>query len=130
MELNIPGPDAFLYKGNWSAECDDILVKCLIKLKAETQWSLNHFPSWFLLAAQRQIQQNEGVFFSEQQLSQRVEFLHTRYKTFKAVVHTRGAHWDMENKFIRALDELWLKIIKVSLFASKLPTLSHFLQYI
>lgn len=114
MDLNLPGPAAYYYTGKWSAVCDDALVKCLVTLKSETNWTLKHFPSWFLLTAQRQIDRHVGVFISEAELSQRVELLHTRYKTFKAVVRTHGAHWDMPNKYVRASDDLWHEIIKVS----------------
>ena len=126
MDLNLPGPAAFMYKGKWSAECDTTLVNCLVKLKSETQWTLNHFPSWFVLTAQRQIKQFEGVFFSESELHERVDLLHTRFKTFKAIINEKGAHWDVDNKYVRASDELWHKIIKVWFFTMKLAQLINF----
>lgn len=122
MDLNLPGPAAFFYVGKWSADCDDALVKCLMSLKSDTKWTLKHFPSWFLLTAQRQLERKQSVFFSETELSQRVEHLHKRYMTFKTIVHTNGAYWDQANKYIRASDDLWHKIIKVSVFTFKIAT--------
>ncbi|KAG6410442.1 hypothetical protein SASPL_128502 [Salvia splendens] len=62
------------------------------------------------------LEQKQSVFFSETELSQRVKHLHKSYKTFKVVVHTNGAYWDMENKYVRASDDLWHKIIKKNEF--------------
>ncbi|KAG6405032.1 hypothetical protein SASPL_132612 [Salvia splendens] len=67
--------------------------------------------------SQRQLEQKQSVFFSEAELSQCVEHLQKCYKTFKVVVHTNVAYWDMENKYVRASDDLWHKIIKKNEFA-------------
>ncbi|KAG6403618.1 hypothetical protein SASPL_135844 [Salvia splendens] len=37
-------------------------------------------------------------------------------KTFKAIVNEKGAHWDQENKYVRASDDLWHMMIKKNKF--------------
>ncbi|KAL1547626.1 hypothetical protein AAHA92_15958 [Salvia divinorum] len=87
FDMNIPDQTAFFYNGNWSAE------------------------------SAQELQTTAGVIFSEVELSDRVQFMRSRYTTFKDVLRHCGAWWDFPSKSIIASDEVWEKIIKKNSFA-------------
>ncbi|KAG6411609.1 hypothetical protein SASPL_129692 [Salvia splendens] len=99
--MNIPPQAAFLYRGEWSPNCDSIFVACLIRFKGETHWTKTVFPSWFLLTVVAEIKDQAGVVFTERKLKDRVEILRSRYHTFKGVIR-HGAVWDMPTKSLNA----------------------------
>ena len=90
-------------------------MECLISLKTQTDWDKLFFPSWFLHAAADKLRNETGVVFEEVDLKERVEILHKRYRTFKAVTRISGAWWSMEAKAVLAPDESWDSILKVCL---------------
>ncbi|KAG6424312.1 hypothetical protein SASPL_114727 [Salvia splendens] len=71
--MALPPRTTFLYKGDWTPSCDAILVETLLTLKAETHWSHDYFPSWFLLTAAEKIRNELGVAFTEAALLDRVQ---------------------------------------------------------
>ena len=73
------------------------------------------------MTAAQELQTTTGVVVSEEELAERMVFMHRRYRVFKAVVVTFHAQWDQVNKIVVASDDLWEKIMKV---------LSHFIKFI
>ncbi|KAL1558481.1 hypothetical protein AAHA92_08940 [Salvia divinorum] len=100
--MNFPLRYMFFYKGKWTPEMDTILVDTLLRLKGETGWILEEFPSYFLLIAGKEIEEKEHMLLYDIELSNRVEALHTRYRTFKDLWRVRGAYWDFRTKSVIA----------------------------
>ncbi|KAG6396875.1 hypothetical protein SASPL_143033 [Salvia splendens] len=115
--MNIPPQASFLYNGAWSPETDTILVDTLLRLKREMGWVLKEFPIYFLITAGREIEKRFGVRFLEEELSARVQALHTRYLTFKEVVRQPGARWDFPTKSVTAPENVWQKLCTRNPFA-------------
>lgn len=111
-KMIIPPQASYLYYANWSTEVDEIVLNTIIKLKQETTWMLPDFPQWFLMTAQRELQLNTGIMFTEVEIKQRMDFLKLRFKTFKGL-QIQGGSWDVGAKIIRANDEIWEKILQV-----------------
>ena len=109
----IPPQAVYLYFGNWTPEIDELVLDMIIKLKGETQWMLDEFPSWFLMTAQREVLSKTNILFTEPELKQRLDFMKLRYTTFKALSRTHGAYYDVQAEFVRANDEVWERIFKV-----------------
>ncbi|XP_042002433.1 uncharacterized protein LOC121751698 [Salvia splendens] len=114
----IPQQAVYLYYGNWTLEIDEIVLNMIIKLKRETQWKLDEFPSSFILMAQHAVKTKTKILLTEVDIKQRLNFLKQRYTTFKAVVGYKGASYDVEAKFVRAPDEIWEEILKKTPFAA------------
>ncbi|KAG6425391.1 hypothetical protein SASPL_115824 [Salvia splendens] len=77
---------------------------------------LPDFPPWFFMTAQKELQSNTGIQFTEAEIKQRMDFMKLRYKTFKQV-QTEGASWDVGAQYLRANDDVWEKIFKKTPFA-------------
>ncbi|KAL1563323.1 hypothetical protein AAHA92_05805 [Salvia divinorum] len=110
--MNFPPQYMFFYKGKWTPEMDTILVDTLLRLKGETSWILEEFPSYFLLTAAKEIEEKEHVLLYEIELSNRVEALHTRYLAFKDLLAQKGAYWDFRTKSVIAPEAAWEKMCK------------------
>ncbi|XP_042058915.1 uncharacterized protein LOC121803301 isoform X2 [Salvia splendens] len=65
---------------------------------------LPDFPPWFFMTAQKELQSNTGIQFTEAEIKQRMDFMKLRYKTFKQV-QTEGASWDVGAQYLRANDD-------------------------
>ena len=111
--MNPPPQAAFLYYGPWTAEADLILLDTMIKLKKETNWTENQFPSWFLMTAEQELRSKAGVLVSEEDISKRLVVLLRRYKIFKDVSLKFGAKWDRPTNYIIACEDVWTRIMKV-----------------
>ncbi|XP_042058916.1 uncharacterized protein LOC121803301 isoform X3 [Salvia splendens] len=74
---------------------------------------LPDFPPWFFMTAQKELQSNTGIQFTEAEIKQRMDFMKLRYKTFKQV-QTEGASWDVGAQYLRANDDVWEKIFKLA----------------
>ncbi|KAG6411708.1 hypothetical protein SASPL_129792 [Salvia splendens] len=90
----IPQQAVYLYYGNWTLEIDEIVLNMIIKLKRETQWKFDEFPSSFILTAQHAVKTKTNILLTEVDIKQRLNFLKQRYTTFKAVVGYKGASYD------------------------------------
>ncbi|KAG6412480.1 hypothetical protein SASPL_125159 [Salvia splendens] len=95
----IPQQAVYLYYDNWTLEIDEIVLNMIIKLKRETQWKFDDFPTWFLMTAQHEVQTKTNILLTEVDIKQRLDFLKQRYTTFKAVVGYKGASYDVKAKF-------------------------------
>ncbi|KAG6427852.1 hypothetical protein SASPL_112099 [Salvia splendens] len=115
--MNIPRQAQFLYKGLWTPEGDDVLVNTLIRLKNETMWTLDEFPSYFLLTAMREIERKLGMTYTEWDLKARVKIMLLRYRTFKEVNAHRGTHWNRPEKIVTADDDVWKEIFEKNSYA-------------
>ncbi|XP_042006983.1 uncharacterized protein LOC121755694 isoform X5 [Salvia splendens] len=114
----IPQQAVYLYYDNWTLEIDEIVLNMIIKLKRETQWKFDEFPSWFVLTVQHAVQTKTNILLTEVDIKQRLDFLKQRYTTFKEVVGYKGVSYDVEAKFVRVPDEIWVEIMKKTLFAA------------
>ncbi|XP_042006980.1 uncharacterized protein LOC121755694 isoform X2 [Salvia splendens] len=110
----IPQQAVYLYYDNWTLEIDEIVLNMIIKLKRETQWKFDEFPSWFVLTVQHAVQTKTNILLTEVDIKQRLDFLKQRYTTFKEVVGYKGVSYDVEAKFVRVPDEIWVEIMKLA----------------
>lgn len=119
--MDIPPQAVLLYKGKWTAACDNILLDSLLSRQSEPQCSNPLFPSWSLVRiAASEIKSIGGVSFTATEVDTRVGVLHSRYTTFKKVVKFPGARWDYPSKSVIASDQVWLQIFEV--WSSVSPT--------
>lgn len=110
----IPQQAVYLFYGNWTLEIDEIVLNVIIKLKRETQWKLDDFPTWFLMTVQHKVLTKTNILLTEMDIKQRLDFLKQSNTTFKATAGYKGASYDLQAKLVRATDEIWGKILKVS----------------
>ena len=92
---------------------DAKLIDTILDLKAELGWEEDDTPTFFLMAAAREIHNMCGVVFNVPELETRVKLLLMCYQTFKQVITSKGTYWDRADHFVHAADFVWVGIIEV-----------------
>ncbi|KAL1546014.1 hypothetical protein AAHA92_22673 [Salvia divinorum] len=115
--MDIPLQEAYFYSGKWNHEMDTILVDTIMRMKGEMQWVLKVFPCYFHMIAADQIQEKTAVVLTEDDISDRLEVLHCRFRTFKNMVRETGVVWDLPSERVIAADYVWEKIFAKTTFA-------------
>lgn len=95
--LNVPLQSHFLYNGKCNSKVDAKLIGTILSYKAEMEWKGVEFPTFFLIAAAREIHDMCGLVFNLPELVTRVRVLMMRYHTFKEVIDSIEGHilWTM-----------------------------------
>ncbi|KAG6397524.1 hypothetical protein SASPL_143693 [Salvia splendens] len=90
MALNIPPQNTFLYKSNWTHALDENLLETIISLKHEHDMTGTVVPKPFFNIAAADMAYNLGVSMPWEALYDRLQFLESRYLSFKALVKEDG----------------------------------------
>ena len=90
--LDVPLQSHFLYNGKWNAKVDAKLLDSLLDLKAELGWEEDDTPTFFLMAAAREIHNMCGAVFNVPELETHVKLFMLRYQTFNEVITSKGTY--------------------------------------
>ncbi|XP_042009636.1 uncharacterized protein LOC121758289 [Salvia splendens] len=112
MVLNIPPQNTFLYKSNWTHALDESLLESIIRLKHEHDMAGTVVPKPFFDIVAADMAYDLGVTMPWEALYDRLQFLESRYLSFKALVKEDGVRWDEPNNIVVATDDTWKTILK------------------
>ncbi|KAG6433260.1 hypothetical protein SASPL_104868 [Salvia splendens] len=112
MALNIPPQNTFLYKSNWTHALDESLLESIIRLKHEHDMAGTVIPKPFFDIVAAYMAYDLGVTMPWEALYDRLQFLESRYLSFKALVKEDGVRWDEPNNIVVATDDTWTTILK------------------
>lgn len=115
MNLHIPPQKAFLYQGKWIREMDTLLLSTMVNMRGGREWGDECGSEEVLRILRGVINPPFGAGLSTDDISIQVKFMNAWFLTFKKVVKTNGAYWNMKDKIVSADEPTWKLIFQARL---------------
>ncbi|KAL1545248.1 hypothetical protein AAHA92_21995 [Salvia divinorum] len=112
MADQIPLQEVFLYKSNWTAEKDSLVLSIIAKSKTKGEWDGSVIPFDLLEHAAGVLTTEMGLPFTSRDVYDRFRFFEHRYRAFKLVLDTKGVFWNVNTNVVFASESIWKAIFK------------------
>ncbi|KAL1562981.1 L10-interacting MYB domain-containing protein-like [Salvia divinorum] len=107
----------YLYQGVWTHELDNLLLSSILREKQLHKFEGTVIPVEFLYEAEATIEEDTCTCVNRDDVYNRLQFLESRYRTFKSLVEHPGTRLDSMSNKVFATEKTWTTILKKNPFA-------------
>ncbi|KAL1564788.1 hypothetical protein AAHA92_07086 [Salvia divinorum] len=118
MASHTPPQSVFLYKCNWTAEIDEVMLCTILRMKKAANWEGTVIPPEFLREAITDIKAEVGIQFSWDDVYRSWLFFEHRYRAFTDLVVVYSVHWNANTNVVTTPESVWDGVLKENKLAA------------